>query len=176
MKLSAQEASPPPGDYRAHTIASRKKSGGILHMGDFHDQWHLKAICLFDDHPVPATGTKGNAEAFELSNLMRKVEETYSSLAPHQQMVIKMQFSHMGSQTFHLDNTPAARPKGRPKGAFNRRPPARLNEALLDSRSWKHLQAANVVVVALGERYITQDHAQLNLQNLRYLTRFFKSQ
>ncbi|KAI9914640.1 hypothetical protein PsorP6_007475 [Peronosclerospora sorghi] len=29
-----------------HTIAARKRSGGILHLGDFHKQWHLKAVRL----------------------------------------------------------------------------------------------------------------------------------
>ncbi|KAI9919410.1 hypothetical protein PsorP6_017787 [Peronosclerospora sorghi] len=136
-------------------------------MGDFHDQWHLKAICLFGYYPVPATGIQGDAAGSELSDLMQKVQETYSSLSPHQQMAVQMQLSHMGSQTFHLANPTAARPKERPKGALNRRPPARHNEELLDSRLWKHLQASNVVVVALEERDTAQDHAKLNLQNLQ---------
>ncbi|KAI9916286.1 hypothetical protein PsorP6_017957 [Peronosclerospora sorghi] len=31
-----------------HTIAARKRSEGILHLGDFHKQWHLKAVRLSD--------------------------------------------------------------------------------------------------------------------------------
>ncbi|KAI9913123.1 hypothetical protein PsorP6_005973 [Peronosclerospora sorghi] len=108
------------------TIASQKQSGGILHMGGFHDQWNMKAICLFDDHRVPADGMQDDAAASELSDLVRKVQETYSILAPHQQMAMQMQLSHMGSQTFHLANPPAARHKGRPKRALNRRPPGIL--------------------------------------------------
>ncbi|KAI9908044.1 hypothetical protein PsorP6_016275 [Peronosclerospora sorghi] len=113
----------------AHTIESRKQSGGILHMGDFHDQWHLKTICLFNDHPFPATGMQGDVTDFEILYLVRKVQETYSSLVPHQQMAMQMQLSHMVSQTFHFANPPAACPKGRPKGSLNRRPPGSLGRS-----------------------------------------------
>ncbi|KAI9905867.1 hypothetical protein PsorP6_013501 [Peronosclerospora sorghi] len=109
-----------------HTIAARKRSGGIPHLGDFHKQWQLKAVRLSEVSNDTIAKEESTTASNELDDLIQKVQETYTTLAPHQQTAIQLQLSQMGSDTFRLANPAAARPKGRPRGALNRLPPGRL--------------------------------------------------
>ncbi|KAI9916292.1 hypothetical protein PsorP6_016936 [Peronosclerospora sorghi] len=109
-----------------HTIAARKRSGGILHLGDFHKQWYLKVVRLSEVSNDTIAKEESTTASNELHDLIQKVQETYTTLVPHQQTATQLQISEMGSDTFRLANPAAARPKGRPRGALNRLPPGSL--------------------------------------------------
>ncbi|KAI9913137.1 hypothetical protein PsorP6_006376 [Peronosclerospora sorghi] len=133
-----------------HTIAARKRSGDILQLVDFHKQWHLKAVRLSEVSNDTIAKEESTTASNELDDLIQKVQETYKTLAPHQQTAIQLQLSQMGSDTFRLANPAAARPKGRPRGALNRRPPGSL--ARSRNSTQRSASAFKVVETSTGRK------------------------
>ncbi|KAI9912564.1 hypothetical protein PsorP6_006705 [Peronosclerospora sorghi] len=64
-----------------HTIAARKRSGGILHLGDFHKQWHLKAVRISEVSNDTIAKEESTTASIELDDLIQKVQE-HTQLLP----------------------------------------------------------------------------------------------
>ena len=109
-----------------HEIASRKLSGGLLHIGDFHAHWHLRLVGSSRNLPTLHLDAERDNDSVDVEHLVQTMLSTYRYLAPHQQMAMHHQLAEMGLQTLILAHRAMARSKGRPNGARNKRPPGIL--------------------------------------------------
>ena len=107
-------------------IASRKLSGGVLHIGDFHAHWNLRRVKFSRNLPTLHLDAERDNDSVAVKDLVQTMLSTYRYLAPHQQMAMHHQLAEMGLQTLILAHWAMARSKGHPNGARNKRPPGIL--------------------------------------------------
>ena len=71
-----------------HKIASRKLSGGVLHIGDFHAHWHLRRLGFSRNLPTLHLDADRDNDSVAVEDLVQTMISTYRYLAPHQQMAM----------------------------------------------------------------------------------------
>jgi hypothetical protein len=109
----------------AHSIREKHSTNISLQLNDFHELWHLTDTeRLLQQEQEQATRTESTVqEASTISSqsplvsLFQAVDDMHQVLAPHQQQEVRAALVKLTDNALRLDNPPAQRTRGRPRGS-----------------------------------------------------------